>query len=177
FAFLVPSVNFQGPMERYEWVLLPQGMKNTPTICQYVVHSALIRVCSDYTKIMISHYMDYDILLCASDESQSKKCLPLFTKCLEIYGLKIAPEKIQSALPWKYLGWKLTENWISPQKLTTENSIQTLNDLQKLLGTINWIRPLLGISTETLSPVFDLLKGNSNLTSSRQLNPEAYQAL
>ncbi|NXU76198.1 POK11 protein, partial [Oreotrochilus melanogaster] len=54
--------------------------------------------------------------------------------------------------------------WVSPQKLTIENNIQTLNDLQKLLR-INWIRRLLGISTETLSLLFDLLKSDSNLIS------------
>ncbi|NXU72743.1 POK18 protein, partial [Oreotrochilus melanogaster] len=55
--------------------------------------------------------------------------------------------------------------WVSPQNLSIGNNIQTLNDLQKLLGTINWVRPLLSISTETLSPLFNLLKGNSTLTS------------
>ncbi|NXU74495.1 POK18 protein, partial [Oreotrochilus melanogaster] len=55
--------------------------------------------------------------------------------------------------------------WVSPQKLTIENNMQTLNDLQKLLGTINCVRPWIGISTETLSPVFNLLKGDSTLTS------------
>ncbi|NXU81337.1 POK11 protein, partial [Oreotrochilus melanogaster] len=55
--------------------------------------------------------------------------------------------------------------WVSLQKLTIETNIQTLNDLQKLLGTINWIRTLLSISTETLSPIFNLLKGDSILTS------------
>lgn len=41
FAFSVPTVNCQAPMKRYEWVVLPQGMRNSPTICQFVVGSAL----------------------------------------------------------------------------------------------------------------------------------------
>ncbi|NXM72792.1 POK6 protein, partial [Serilophus lunatus] len=45
-----------------------------------------------------------------------------------------------------------------PEKLT-------LNDLQQLLGAINWLRPVLGITTEELHPLFELLKGDPSLTS------------
>ncbi|NXK02659.1 POK18 protein, partial [Herpetotheres cachinnans] len=54
---------------------------------------------------------------------------------------------------------------IKPQQLCLANSISTLNDLQQLLGTINWIHPLLGISTEELSTLFNTLKGDLDLTS------------
>ncbi|NWV91682.1 POK18 protein, partial [Machaerirhynchus nigripectus] len=49
--------------------------------------------------------------------------------------------------------------------------------LQKLLGTINWIRSLLGITTEELSPLFQLLKGDPDLSSPRQLTKTAQKAL
>ncbi|NXJ86920.1 POK18 protein, partial [Trogon melanurus] len=55
--------------------------------------------------------------------------------------------------PWKYLGWKLINALVSPQKLTLNRCIYTLNDLQKLLGKINWICPSLGMTTEELSPL------------------------
>ncbi|XP_048146392.1 uncharacterized protein LOC125319329, partial [Corvus hawaiiensis] len=35
FAFSVPSINRKAPMQRYHWRVLPQGMKNSPTICQW----------------------------------------------------------------------------------------------------------------------------------------------
>ena len=41
FAFSVPSTNRAKPSERYHWVVLPQGMKNSPTICQWYVDLAL----------------------------------------------------------------------------------------------------------------------------------------
>lgn len=49
--------------------------------------------------------------------------------------------------------------------------------LQKLLGTSNWIRPLLGITAEELSPLFQLLKGDPDLSSPRQLTKTAQKAL
>ncbi|NWH49767.1 POK8 protein, partial [Fregata magnificens] len=56
--------------------------------------------------------------------------------------------------PWKYLGWKIMDTTIQPQTLRIASDIHTLHDLQKLLGTINWIQPLLGITTQDLAPLF-----------------------
>ncbi|NWH44184.1 POK10 protein, partial [Fregata magnificens] len=49
--------------------------------------------------------------------------------------------------------------------------------LQRLLGTINWVRPLLRITTQDLTPLFDLLKGNPLLTSQRSITLEGQKAL
>ena len=52
-----------------------------------------------------------------------------------------------------------------------------MNDFQKLLGDINWIRPYLKITTGELKPLFDILKGPSDPTSPRVLTDEGRQAL
>ncbi|NXJ23189.1 POK18 protein, partial [Dicrurus megarhynchus] len=49
--------------------------------------------------------------------------------------------------------------------------------LQKLLGTINWVRPLLGITNQDLQPPFELLKGDTHIVSPRTLIPEGHTAL
>ncbi|NXJ72272.1 POK6 protein, partial [Rostratula benghalensis] len=54
---------------------------------------------------------------------------------------------------------------IQPQILKLALQINTLNDLQILLGTINWLRPFLDITTQELHPLFQLLKGNPDLNS------------
>ncbi|KAF1417081.1 hypothetical protein FQV23_0016577, partial [Spheniscus humboldti] len=54
---------------------------------------------------------------------------------------------------------------IQPQPITLQSNIKTLNDLQKLVGTINWVCPLLGIDNDMLTPLFELLKGAPELTS------------
>jgi hypothetical protein len=53
----------------------------------------------------------------------------------------------------------------------------TLNELQTLLGNINWIQPFLKIPSDSLKPIFELLKGDSQLNSLRKLTPEPQQAL
>lgn len=55
--------------------------------------------------------------------------------------------------------------------------MQTLNDFQKLLGDINWKRPFLQLSTSDLKPLFEILQGDPDPTSKRELTVEASKAL
>uniref|UniRef100_K7FUX2 ribonuclease H n=1 Tax=Pelodiscus sinensis TaxID=13735 RepID=K7FUX2_PELSI len=176
FAFSVPTVNNEGLMQRYHWVVLPQGMMISPTICQIVVDSALTEARTCHQQAIIYHYMD-DILFATADQAALQALYDLASRLLRRYGLCIAEEKVQAVPPWRYLGWKLYESEIRPQPLKIATSITTLNDLQKLLGTINWIQPTLGVTTEELSPLFQLLRGNSDLSSPRALTPKAVAVL
>lgn len=64
-----------------------------------------------------------------------------------------------------------------PKVLKTDNAplklrrdcLLTLNDFQKLLGDINWIRPHLKLTTADLKPLFDCLKIDPNSSSKRKL--------
>lgn len=95
-------------------------------------------------------------------------------KLFEEYGLQIAEEKIQQIEPWLYLGQKISASIIQPQKVQIRwYSLNTLNDFQKLLGDINWLRPSTGIPTYQLTNLFRILEGSLDLNSPRQLIPEA----
>ena len=93
-------------------------------------------------------------------------------------GLVIADEKIQTHFPYNYLGFSLYPRVYNTQlvKLQTDH-LKTLNDFQKLLGDINWIRPYLKLPTYTLQPLFDILKGDSDPASPRTLSLEGRSAL
>lgn len=41
FFFSIPSINYKEPMYCFHWILLPQGMANSPTIYQVYAASAL----------------------------------------------------------------------------------------------------------------------------------------
>ena len=64
----------------------------------------------------------------------------------------------------------------APLKLRKDHLV-TLNDYQKLLGDINWIRPYLKLTTAELKPLFNILRGDPDPTSKRQLTAEAQEAL
>ncbi|KFQ99523.1 hypothetical protein N306_09305, partial [Opisthocomus hoazin] len=148
----------------------------SPMICQIVVDAALKEVRKSYKQIYLHHYMD-DILLAAETQNVLLTAFAKLESSLKIYGLQIAPEKVQTEQPWKYVGWKLFTSQVFPQPLRIVDQVITLHDLQKLLGTINWVQLLLGITTEELSPLFTLSKGDSDLLSSRKLMPEAKTVL
>ncbi|XP_014809364.1 PREDICTED: endogenous retrovirus group K member 18 Pol protein-like [Calidris pugnax] len=156
FAFSVPAVNQEQPTRRYHWTVLPQGMLNSPTICQLTVANALQPVRNANPHVIIYHYMD-DILIAAEKDKDLQIVVCQVRLAVQGAGLQIAEEKVQREPPWKYLGWKITTHPIQPQALQLALQIKTLNDLQKLLGTINWLRPFLGITTQDLHPLFQLL--------------------
>ncbi|RMC20755.1 hypothetical protein DUI87_01607 [Hirundo rustica rustica] len=79
--------------------------------------------------------------------------------------------------PWRYLELEIGKRTIVPQKLEIKAKIETLADVHQLCGALNWVRPLLGLTTEDLAPLFNLLKGGVELSSPRELTPEAKDAL
>ncbi|KFO60551.1 hypothetical protein N302_06551, partial [Corvus brachyrhynchos] len=160
FAFTVPSINNAEPVKGYQWRVLPQGMKNSPAICQWYVAQALSGICEQFLGSYCYHYMD-DIATPTQEELL--KIQPQLLSALHSYGLQVAPEKVEQHPPWKYLGVKILEQMIQHENVLFQNSIKTLNDAQILLGIINWLHPYLGLTTAQLSPLFDTLKGDPDL--------------
>lgn len=177
FAFTLPATNQEKPDLRYEWVVLPQGMTNSPTMCQLFVDAVLEPLRQAFPKNKCLHYMD-DILISGKDPSDLQNMLRQLISTLRAANLCIAPDKVQQSEVAQYLGAKVTASQISPQKLTIHrDAVKTLHDMQKLVGDINWVRPYLSLSNSQLKPLFDILKGDPNLTSLRVLTPEAERAL
>lgn len=98
-----------------------------------------------------------DILVCASNETHLDLTLDLTIQAIEAAGFVVHPDKIQRLCPLTYLGLRIHETTIALQQLAIADEPWTLRNLQQLCGTVNWVRPLLGISTESLAPLFNLL--------------------
>ena len=177
FAFSLPAENFKQPHLRFQWKVLPQGMKNSPTLCQKFVNAAIENIRAKYEQLYMIHYMD-DILIAHPDRAHLQTVLQDLTQALTDRGLKIAPEKIQVNPPITYLGRVINSETVThaPLKLRKDHLV-TLNDYQKLLGDINWIRPYLKLTTAELKPLFNILRGDPDPTSKRQLTVEAQEAL
>ena len=177
FAFSVPVFNNSQPLSRYQWKVLPQGMLNSPTLCQEFVHRALDPVRKRHPSVLLYHYMD-DILLAAPTREKQQDAFVSLQAQLSFYSLNIASEKIQLDFPIQYLGYTLGAQNIRPQRIQIRRDhLKTLNDFQKLLGDINWMRPVLGIPTYQLQHLFSILEGDNHLDSSRHLTPLALQEL
>ena len=70
-----------------------------------------------------------------------------------------ALEKVQREPLWKYLGEVITQSHVCLQKLTLHTDIQTLNEAQKLLGDLQWLRPVVGLSNNDHNSLRPLLTG------------------
>lgn len=177
FAFSVPSPNLKRPYRRYHWKVLPQGMKNSPSLCQKFVDTALLNVRQAHPNAYICHFVD-DILMACETKELALQLLQKTVKELNHFGLFVADEKIQLNPPFNYLGRIIRDDYIAIQQIEIRrDKLRTLNDFQKLLGSINWIRPFLKIPTGDLSPLFNILKGDTSPNSKRILTPESEKVL
>ncbi|RMC11090.1 hypothetical protein DUI87_12002 [Hirundo rustica rustica] len=147
-----------------------------PMLCQWYVARALSGVRKRFPDAHVYHYMD-DILVATPTQEELLRLQPQLLNALHSHGLQVAPEKVQQQPPWKYLGVKILERTIRHQEVQFVQSVKTLNDAQKLVGVITWLRPYLGLTTAQLSPLFELLKGDTDLKSPRELTPEARKVL
>ncbi|TRZ05946.1 hypothetical protein HGM15179_021161, partial [Zosterops borbonicus] len=129
FAFSIPSINRQEPLEIYHWVVLPHGLKNSPTICQWFVARALSPARKKYPEARIIHYMD-DLPITASTQQELQKARDCVIAEVQNAGLEISTSKIQEVAPWKYLGWRISEQTIRPQKIQIKAEVNNLHDLQ-----------------------------------------------
>lgn len=93
FAFSFLSVNLEQPYRHFHWKILPQGIKNSPTLCQKIVDLALTKVRLTYPDIYLVHYMD-DNLLAHPDRAFLQNVLQTTVSQLTSFDLSVAPEKI-----------------------------------------------------------------------------------
>ena len=161
-------------MTRLSWVALQAW---SPTLCQKFVDQAVQNVRGKYKDLYLIHYMDY-ILTAHKDRALLQQILSELIEALENWDLKIAPDRIKVNPPFSYLGRVLNTHTVSHAPLLLwRDHLLTLNDFQKLLGDINWIRPRLKLTTADLKPLFDCLKGDPDPSSKRKLTSEAESAL
>ena len=110
FGFSLPSANFKQPYRRFQWMVLPQGMKYSPTLCQKFVDQA-VQNARKYKDLYLTHYMD-DILAAHKDRALLQQILSELIEALESWGLKIVPDKMQ-VNPFSYLGRVLNAHTMS----------------------------------------------------------------
>ncbi|RMC19654.1 hypothetical protein DUI87_03215 [Hirundo rustica rustica] len=95
FAF---TINNAKPTQRYQWKVLPQGMRNLPVLCQWYVARALSGVRKQFPDAHVYHYMD-DILVAAPIQDELLRIQPQLLNALHSHGLQVAPEKVYRIEP------------------------------------------------------------------------------
>ena len=81
FAFSLLSANFKQHNRRFQWKVLPEGMKNSPTLCQKFVDQAVQNVRKKYKDVYLIHYID-DILATHKDRALLQQILSKLIQAL-----------------------------------------------------------------------------------------------
>lgn len=114
-----------------------------------------------------------DILLAAKKQEQLTDLQSSAISSLQNYGLSLAPEKNLIAEPWKYLGLITSQKQVRPQKTQLQNKVENLTDVQKLMGSINWLINK-GLTNLQVQPLLEMLKGSENPTDVCKMIPKAF---
>ena len=93
FAFTVPVLNHAQPVKCYQRTVLPQGMINSPTLCQEFIAHSLQSLRQEYPNYILYHYMDGLLLTAPSIVGRDEFFLKV-QEALRLYNLQIALEKI-----------------------------------------------------------------------------------
>lgn len=110
FAFIMRSINNATPVEHYQWKVLPQPVKNSPTICQWYMAQALQSIMEQFPRVYCHCYMD-DILTATQTKKVPSLIQPSLIKALKTFGMQVAPEKAQVPA-WKYIGLQIIDQTI-----------------------------------------------------------------
>ena len=134
FAFSVPTFNRGHPMKRYHWKVLPKGMLNSPTLCQYFLQQPLEMICKQFPQSIIYHYMD-DILLADPDinilERMFDEVKTNKQTNSDLGDCKSPLKKIQSGVSINYPGYRIGLQKVRLQKVQIRgNQLRTLKDFR-----------------------------------------------
>jgi hypothetical protein len=75
------------------------------------------------------------------------------------------------------LGYKVNQQKRPEKVQIFRDQLQSLNNFQKLIGDINWLRSTIGLSIHELRDLFQILQGDSTLDSPIYLTAEAAKEL
>lgn len=133
-------------------------MVNSATICQIIVGRALVPVRSANPEATIIQYMD-DILIAAPTSDLVDSLVSAISKVLKANGFEIAEAKIKRGPSVTFLGVKIASSHVTPPAIKIRRSIKTLHDAQQLVGSLQWLRNVILIPPEVMSPLYELLSG------------------
>ncbi|KAL2092521.1 hypothetical protein ACEWY4_012319 [Coilia grayii] len=152
---------------QYTWERMPQGLHNSPAI----FHRAVADVLEPHLATgNVTHYVD-DILIGTKGSLKTHlRAVDEVLTTMKKAGFKLNRDKAQIAkTEVQYLGYTITPS----QRALTENRRKcitelprphTLNALQKVLGTANYLRDFIPNFAEVATPLYALLKDKQKPT-------------
>lgn len=153
-------VTFSG---KFEWNVMPFGLKNAPAIFQRALHRILRKHKLD---AFASNYMD-DILIFSKDYQQHLGHIEKVFKTISAENIKLKRSKCNFAKSQvNYLGHTISLNQVKPLKSNIDviMAIQppkNIQEVQSFVGHVQYYREFIPNCSALLSPITNLLRKNS----------------
>lgn len=152
---------FTVPFGHYEWNVMPFGLKNAPMEFQNIMND-IFHSLHQYCII----YID-DVLIFSESIDQHFKHLKVFINTAKFAGLVVSAKKIKLfQKEIRFLGHNIKEGTIFPIDRAIQfankfpNEIKELNQLQRFLGSLNYISDFYKSLAIDAKPLFERLKKN-----------------
>ncbi len=164
----VPKTSFVVPSGQYEFLVMPFGLKNSPRSFQ----RAMVKILGDLTYVKV--FLD-DILVFSKTKEEHLSHLEIVMTRLKIHGSTINREKshfFQTQV--EYLGVIIDKDGVRPcmrviNQISTIKKPNTINQVRKVLGMINYFRAFIPNLSSLISPITNLLKGQ-NVQKNSKIN-------
>ncbi|XP_043812190.1 uncharacterized protein LOC110608268 isoform X1 [Manihot esculenta] len=151
---------FTVPFGQYEWNIMPFGLKNAPSEFQKIMND----IFNPY-KFIIT-YID-DVLIFSENIDQHIKHVNVFYKAVKRNGLVLSKPKMKLfQTKIRFLGHEIYQNTIIPIQRSIEfankfpDEIKDKNQLQRFLGSLNYIADFLPKLRILCKPLYNRLKKN-----------------
>nr|GEU36976.1 ribonuclease H-like domain-containing protein [Tanacetum cinerariifolium] len=169
----VISLAFLVPGGLYEWLVMPFGLKNAPSIFQRKMDK-----CFKGTESFIAVYID-DILVFSKNEKEHANHLEKLLKICEDNGLVLSPTKMKIAVSTiDFLVALIGEGTIKLQphiikKIVNFNDeeLKTKKGLRSFLETLNYVRNHISKLGILLRPLYE----KTNAHEDKRLKPSYYE--
>lgn len=152
--------SFVTPEGQYEYVRMPFGLKNGPSVFQRFINR-ILKPFVDKGKVIV--YMD-DILIASSDIDEHLALLSEVLRCIAINGLELQLKKCKFAYSTiEYLGFVLSPEGILPgaNKLTAVRNFPkptSAKHVHSFLGLCSFFRRFIPGFSQCANPLYKLLR-------------------
>lgn len=160
----VEYTSFITPDGQYEYLAMPFGLRNAPSVFQRAVMKAL----GDLTNTYVVVYMD-DVLIIANNPKQALERLREVLRILTNKGFSLNAKKC-SFMKQKveYLGFEVYQGKIRPnpkkiEALTALPPPETVTQLRQFIGLASYFRQFVPKFSQVMAPLFALTASNGKL--------------
>lgn len=169
----VPWTAFCVPGGLYEWLVMPFGLKNAPSVFQRKMDN-----CFKGTEDFIAVYIDDILVFSRNPEEHASHLLQMLARCKE-NGLVLSPTKMKIATPTiEFLGAtignrriKLQEHIIKKIADFKDDELKTVKGMRSWLGILNYARSYIPNLGKTLGPLYSKVSS----TGERKMNHQDWE--